>query len=116
MRKHLWKWETRYIHVLIWVFSAVVVLGIAKTARLRAAQAEAGNQRQERLCNHFIHLITVLPDGRVQFPGKPGQWTNIDLYVEKEVPGVMQLVEIRDFSGNGHRWQKLMIVERRCGD
>lgn len=109
LMRHVKRESLGYLSILFALMMVVGFVLIAKTI-------EAGNQRQERLCNHFIHLITVLPDGRVQFPGKPGQWTNIDLYVEKEVPGVMQLVEIRDFAGNGHRWQKLMIVERRCGE
>lgn len=72
----------------------------------------AGN-RSERMCNHFIHLLVILPDGRVVFPGKIGHWTNIDLYVEREVPGVMQVVEVRD--GKSPNYQRLTIVERRCG-
>lgn len=72
---------------------------------------EAG--RRERLCNHFIHLLVVLPNGQVIFPGKPGYWTNIDLYVKSEIPGVMQVVETNP--GDHNNYQRLTIVERRCG-
>lgn len=77
----------------------------------------ASGDRSERMCNHFIHLLVVLPDGRVLFPGKPGQWKNIDRYVAREVPGVMQVVEVRNYLGGGgnNNYQRLTIVERRCG-
>jgi len=90
-------------------FAALLIVVAVLFVGARLAMAN----RNERMCNHFIHLLVVLPDGRVVFPGKPGQWTNIDLYVEHEVPGVMQVVEVRD--GKNPNYQRVTIVERRCG-
>lgn len=65
---------------------------------------------REPWCKTYIHLLTVLPDGRIIVPGKSGHWGDVDHYVDLEVKGSIVSVKTGNYNS------RVTIIERRCGE